>query len=185
MALNATNARVAITGAVYKAPLGSTAPTNATAAVAAAYIDLGYISSDGITEGWDDSVSKFTAWQNATTIRSAITDSTGTLKFSMLETKGRVLTAFHRGSTMAEAPAGNFTLSVKPITADPSAWIFDVVDGAKLIRIYVANGEITERGEITYANGDMLMYPVTVTFYPDSNGNLMQKFSNDTAWTAS
>lgn len=184
MALDATKARVGITGAIYKAPLGSTAPTDATTALAAAYLDLGYISEDGIEESWDDSVQRFVAWQNATVIRSAVTDSVGTLTFQMLETKKTTLEAFYRGSTVTTPSAGNYRIQVKPIVAAPSAWVFDIVDGSKLIRKYIGNGEITERGSIMYANSEMVMYPVTLTFYPDANGNLMEQYSNDAAWVA-
>lgn len=184
MALDATKARVGITGAIYKAPLGSPAPTDATSALNVAYLDLGYISNDGIEEAWDDSVTRFTAWQNATVIRSATTDSVGTMKFTMLETKKTTLQTFYRGSTVTVPSAGIYKLSVKPATADPSAWVLDVVDGAKLIRTYIGNGEITERGSIMWQNGEMVMYPVTMTFYPDANGDLQVKYSNDSAWAA-
>lgn len=185
MTTQAPNVRVAITGEVYYAPTGTALPTNATTALVAAYKGLGYISEDGVTEKWDDSVDTVVAWQNATTVRSATTKSTGSLGFTMIESNGLVLQTFHRGSTMAEAPAGTFTLQVKPITADPKVWVFHVIDGTKLIRIAVGNGEITERGEVVYKNGVPIGYPVTVMCYPDTSGNLMTKFSNDTAWTAS
>lgn len=182
MTLDATEVRVAITGEVYKAPLGSTAPTDATTALAAAFVGLGYVSEDGITESWDDSVDNIVAWQNATTVRSATTESTLTIACMLIQTNAAVLEAFHRGSQVTEPVASEYQIDVKPITADPSAWVLDVVDGAKLIRIYVGNGEITERGEVVYANGQPIGYPITITAYPDANGNLMQKFSNDVAW---
>jgi len=182
MASNATHARVGITGAIYAAPLGSTAPTDATSALAAAYLDMGYISEDGIEEAWDDSVSRFVAWQSATVIRSAVTDSVGTLKLTMLETKKTTLEAFYRGSTITTPSAGNYKLAIKPLVSAPKAWVFDVVDGARLIRTYIGNGEITERGSVMWANGEMAMYPVTLTFYPDANGDLAVKYSNDSAW---
>ena len=182
MASNATYARVGITGAIYAAPLGSVAPTDSTAALNAAYLDLGYISQDGIEEAWDDSVQRFVAWQNATVIRSAVTDSVGTLKFAMLETKRTTLEAFYRGSTVTTPSAGNYKLEIKPIVSAPKAWVFDVVDGGKFIRTYVGNGEITERGSVMWQNSEMVMYPVTLTFYPDASGNLAVKYSNDIAW---
>jgi hypothetical protein len=182
MALDATEVRVGITGQLYKAPLGTAAPPDATTALAAAYVGLGYVSEDGVTENWDDSVDNIVAWQNATTVRSATTESTGTLELTLIQTNRDVLEAFHRGSTVTEPSPGEFQIDVKPIVADPSAWVLDVVDGLKLIRIFCGNAEVTERGEIMYANGDPIGFPLTITVYPDANGNLMQKFSNDTAW---
>jgi hypothetical protein len=185
MTVQAPNVRVAITGEVYFAPAGTTGPTDSTTALAAAYKGLGYLSDDGVAEKWDDTVDTIVSWQNATTVRSATTKSVGSLGFTMIESNGLVLQTFHRGSTMVESPVGNFKLAVKPITADPKVWVFHVIDGTKLIRIHVGNGEITERGEVAYKNGIPIGYPVVLMCYPDSQGNLMNKFSNDTAWTAS
>lgn len=185
MPLVAPNVRVAITGEVYYAPLGTALPTNSTTALAATYKGLGYLSDDGVTENWDDSVDTIGAWQNATVVRSATTKSTGTLSFTPIESNGLVLQTFHRGSVMAESPVGNFKLDVKPIVADPKIWVFHVIDGTKLIRMVVGNGEVTERGEVVYKNGVPIGYPLVVMAYPDAAGNLMTKYSNDTAWTAS
>lgn len=182
MVLDATQVRVGITGQLYKAALGSTAPTDSTTALAAAYTGLGYVSDEGVTENWDDSVDNIVAWQNATTVRAATTESTATLGLMLIQTSAAVLTAFHRGSTITEPSAGNFRMDVKPTVNDPSAWVFDVLDGTKHLRIYVGNGEITERGEVMYANGEPIGYPITVTCYPDVNQNLMVKFSDDVAW---
>lgn len=185
MALVAGNVRIGVTGALYKAPIGSTAPSDATTALNAAYIDLGYISEDGVSESWDDSVDDVVAWQNATTVRSATTESSCSLSCTLIETNGRVLEAFHRGSSVLEQSAGVFDIAVKPIVADPSQWVLHVVDGTKLIRISVENGEIVERGELMYQNGEPVGYPITIRCYPDDSGNLMTKFSNDVAWSAS
>lgn len=181
MALVASEVRVGITGELFSAPTGSTAPTDPTSSLDAAFIGLGYVSEDGVTENWDDSVDNIVAWQNATTVRAATTESTGTIALTLIQTRASVLERFHRGSTVV-ADGSNFRLDVKPVTADPRAWVLDVIDGPKHIRIYMGNAEITERGEVMYANGEPVGYPITITVYPDDNGNLMQKWSDDAAW---
>jgi hypothetical protein len=181
MTLQAPFVRVAITGEVYWAPTGSTGPTDSVTALNAAYKGLGYLADDGVAEKWDDSVDTIVAWQNATTVRSATTKSTGTLSWTMIETNGLVLQTFHRGSVVSGAGSA-FTLDVKPITAAPAQWVFHVIDGTKLIRISARNAEITERGEVVYKNGQPIGYPVVLMVYPDTNGNLMSKYSNDTSW---
>lgn len=183
MALDATQVRIGITGEVYRGTLAAAAPTSSVSALPSDYEGLGYVSEDGVTENWDDSVDNIVAWQNATTVRASTTESTASLSFTLIQTNGVVLETFHRGSTMVQPTAGNFRLDVKPVTADPRKWVLDVIDGTKHTRIFVGNGEITERGEIVYQNGEAVGYPVTIQCYPDANGNLMQKFSDDTAWT--
>lgn len=182
MALDATQVRVGITGQLYKAPLGTALPSSPTQQLSQAFTGLGYVSEEGVVENWDDSVDNIIAWQNATTVRSSTTESTGTLALTLIQTRGSVLEAFHRGSHIVEPDLNQFRMDVKPIVADPSVWVLDVIDGDKHIRIVLGNAEITERGEITYANGDPIGYPITITCYPDEAGNLMQKWSNDVAW---
>jgi hypothetical protein len=183
MVLDATQVRIGISGQLYKAPLGSTAPTDATSVLAAAYTGLGYVHEDGVTENWDDSSENIIAWQNATTVRAVTSESTAMFELTLIQTSAAVLTAFHRGSTITEPSPGVFRMDVKPTVNDPSAWVFDVLDGTKHIRIYLGNAEVTERGEVTYSNGgDPIGYPLTITAYPDVNGNLMTKFSDDIAW---
>lgn len=182
MPLNATEVRVAITGELYKAPLGTALPTDSTSALAAAFTGLGYVSDEGVKENWDDSVDNIVAWQNATTVRSSTTESTGTLELTLIQTNAVTLEAFHRGSQVTEPAAGVFRLDVKPIVADPSCWVLDIVDGTVVTRIVIGNGEVTSRGEIVYASGQPVGYMLTISCYPDASGNLMQKFSNDVAW---
>lgn len=181
--LLAEEVRVGITGAVYKAPAGTAKPADSTAVLAADYIGMGYVSEDGVTENHDDSTSQIVAWQGAVVVRSVRTDSTSTMAFQLIQTRGSVLEAFHPGSNMTEPTAGNFELEVKPPGADPAVWLFDVVDGDKHIRIWCGNSELTERGEVVYSNGgDPIGYSFTVTCYPDDDGNLMVKMSDDPAW---
>lgn len=182
MTLQAEQVRVGITGEVFKAPRGTAAPTGPVAALDAAFVGLGYVSEDGVTESHEDSVENIVAWQNAQVVRATRTESLATIACAFLESKGSVLEAFHPGSNLVESPPGTFKLEVKPPEAEPSAWVLDVVDGDKHLRIYVGNGEVTERGEIAYVNGDAIMYPITITCYPDSDGNLMVKWSDDPAW---
>lgn len=182
MALDATQVRVGITGELYKAPLGTTAPTGPTAVLDAAFVGLGYVSEDGVTESHDDSADNIVAWQGATVVRSAVTESVSTFALTLIQTNASVLQAFHRGSTVTEPTADTFRLDVKPITADPSAWVLDVIDADRHIRIFLGNAEITERGEVMYANGQPIGYPITITAYPDASGNLMTKWSDDPAW---
>lgn len=182
--LNAELVRISITGALWKAPIGTTLPVDSDpfAALDAAFTNLGYISDDGVTENLDDSVDDVVAWQSATTVRSSTTESTLSLELMLIETKGTVLEAFYRGSTITNVAANVWKMPVKPIVADPSIWILDVLDGTRYERSIVGNGEIVERGEVQNMNGGAKGYPVTIRAYPDANGDLMVKYSNDAAW---
>lgn len=181
--LDAANVRIGITGCLYKGPVDAPAPINATSALHASFAGLGYVSDDGVTENWEDSVDDIIAWQSATNVRSATTESKLSLAATLIETTGAILQTFHRGSVVAATLDGSgYKIDVKPVQADPSSWVLDVLDGPKLYRVYVGLGEVVERGEIMYANGQPIAYPITLRGYPDANGNICQKFSNDDAW---
>lgn len=174
---------VGITGAIYKAPLGTARPASASVAAAADYIGLGYANEDGLTEAHTDTINKIVAWQNAVVVRAVRAESSATIAFTLIQNRGSVLEAFHPGSEMTEPSPGVAVLEVKPPTSDRSVWLFDVVDGDKHYRIFVGNGEVSERGEVIYNNqGEAIGYPMTVECYPDENNNLMVKMSDDVNW---
>lgn len=184
MALLAAAVRIGITGEAYVADSGATvtAPTSSVSTLDTDLVGLGYISEDGVEESYDDTIEDIVAWQNATVVRSTTTSSKATLKFTLIETKGQVLETYHKGSTVAVVSAGQWKIDVKAGQTDRRVWVLDVLDGSKHLRIYVADGEVTEREPITYANGEPIGYGITLTCYPDSNNVVLTKFSDDTNW---
>jgi hypothetical protein len=180
MTLDAQKVRVAVTGAVYAGPTASTAPTSAVSAVPAGYNDLGYISEDGVTEAYDEDVQDIQAWQGGAIVRTLISSSKASLSFTMIESKASTLELYHKGSTM-EAVSGGFKIDVKLPNVVRKKFILDVLDGSTHLRIYVPDGEVTERGEITYINDETISYNVTITCYPVADV-VMTKYSDDAYW---
>jgi len=182
MALLASAVRVGITGEGYAAAVGTAAPTTSVSALDVLFIGMGYVSEEGITESYDDTIEDIIAWQNATIVRAVTTASKATLSLTLIESKGATAKLYHKGSTVAVVSAGQWKMDVVAPTADPRAFVFDVIDGVKHLRIYVANGEVTERGEITYANGEPIGFQVTITCYPNASNVILTKFTDDTNW---
>lgn len=181
MTTSADNVRVGITGELNVGAVGTSGPTTSTSTLNGGFVGLGYVSEDGVTEEYSDTVEDIVAWQNATVVRSTTTESKATLQCTLIETKGEVLELFHKGSTVEVVSAGEWKIDVLAPTADPRAFVFDVVDGTKHIRIYVPNGEVSERGAIVYANGEPVGYDVTITCYPVA-GVVLTKYSDDASW---
>lgn len=182
MSLLAAAVRIGITGEMYVAPLATAAPTTSVSALNAAFIGLGYVSDEGVTETYDDTVEEIVAWQGATVVRANTTQSTAKLQLRVIETKGETLELYHKGSAVAVVSAGQWKIDVVAPTSDPRSFVLDVIDGTKHLRIYVANGEVTERGEIVYANGEAIGYDITITCYPSATNVLLTKFSDDANW---
>lgn len=165
MALNASNVMVGVTGAAYNAPLGTTVPTDADTAVAAAFLDTGYIHEDGVTQSIETDVTDIKAWQNGDVVRKIQTQHDYTLNFKMIETTGQTLKLYYADPT-ATATAVKVTGAQSP----HSAWVLEVRDGEKTVRIVLPDAQITERGEVTYKTDEAVAYDITITAYPDANG---------------
>jgi hypothetical protein len=111
-----------------------------------------------------NATSAITAWQNADVVRTIQTGHTVTFAFEMLETNSDAL----------ELAFGNFTSSSVEIdgTVMPNkAFVIHVEDAGNDIRIVVPNGQVSENGDIIFANADAVKWPVTVNAFPDGNGN--------------
>lgn len=159
---------VAVTGDISYGPAGTTLPTHPLDALNAAFNTLGYITEDGITQTINEDRSDIRAWQNGDIVRKVRTSHDYTLQFAMLETNLDTLGVYY-GDGSVSGTLENGEVQVKGDMDTRGEWVFDVLDGTDLIRIVIPDGQVTERGDVTYVNGDAITYPVTVTAYPDAS----------------
>lgn len=168
--LDAQNVRVAVTGALSVAPIGTTAPTG-TASVLATHVDLGYIGEDGVTEtqpGAGD-VNRIKAWQDGATVRTIRTPSEDlpTWSFVLLETKLEVIELYYKTSVTQTVTEGQYDINADA-TDEGHDFVLDVVDGAELERVHIPRGFVSEVGDKVYANGSPIGYEVTIEGEKDS-----------------
>jgi hypothetical protein len=175
MALNSENVLVALTGAVYVAPVGTAPPVDAEVAWAAAWVDLGYLDESGIVEAPNDERSEIKAWQNGDTVREMITGSKTVYSITLLETTVAGLGLYYPGSEVTGTGDGPATIAIKGPTGGRRAFGFDVIDGDKFVRWTVGLGEVTERGEINYVNDAAVSYSLSITAYPGVDGVIANK----------
>jgi len=170
MSTTAANVRVAVTGAVYNAPLATPLPSTAIVALNAAFLarEIGYLTEDGITQAINEDSSDIKAWQNADIVRKIRTSQDLTYAFAMLETSPLTLETYYGNYTAATADSG--VAQITGAALGHKAWVLHVIDGLARIRLVVPDGEITERGETVMVNGEALSYPITITAYPDASG---------------
>jgi len=162
--VTASNVAVGVTGDVSVAPTGTTLPTNSQVALNAAFEAVGYISEDGVTQSISEDITDLKAWQNGDVVRKIQTAHDLTFAFTMIETSDTTLATYY----------GNYAAGAVEIDGTQLAhksWVIDVVDGDDDIRVVIPDGQITERGDIVYQNGDAIGYPVTITAFPDGSSN--------------
>jgi hypothetical protein len=164
MALTTSEVRVAVSGEISVGPLATTAPTDATTALAAGFLGLGYVSEDGITETQDLSVDDIVAWQNAKVVRSVVTNAKVTYQFTLIQTNKNIIEQGLGTTVTQSVPMGTYTVDPAS-TGGRKSWVFNIIDGTQIKRIYIAEGEVTERGDTVYASGEAIGLELTVTAY--------------------
>jgi len=162
MALDSDNVRVALTGAVYVAPVGTTLPTTISASLDAAFVDLGYLSDDGVEITPDPNTDEIKAWQNADVVRRILT-RTWSAKFTAIESNEATVELYF-GSTVTTDGSGS-SMTVGAPDADKRAFVIDCVDGDQLIRYVVPVGGLSDMDPVSHKNADPVAYGMTVGIY--------------------
>jgi len=170
MALDAANVAVAVTGSVKYAPIATAIPNDAYEALNVAFLDVGYISDEGVTESHGTETNDIVAWQNGAVVRRVRTSHVLTYQFTMLETNTASMSLFY--DTYSSSGGTTGTATVTGVEHDEQRFVIDVVDGTDNIRIVLPNAQITELGEVSYVNGDAIGRPITVTAYPETSTNV-------------
>lgn len=174
MALISQNVRVAVTGGVYRADLGTTLPTSALSALGGDFEDMGYISEEGVTQSIARDVTNIAAWQNGDVVRTVQTSHIVTYTFTLIESKDEVFRTIYGNFT--DLGGGEGVSEITGDILDSHAWVLNVIDGTNRIRLCIPDGQVTETGDITWTNGELIGYPVTVTTFPDGDGVKAYKY---------
>lgn len=170
-------ALVGSNGGAWVAPLGTAQPADPAEAPTGAWLAIGAISEDGLTNGVDEDSESFTPWGLSSPFRTVVTSSVRTFSFTAWETNRPIVKSLQYKLDVADLvpTEGVTTFAESAVSApDRRAWLFDVYDGDNVWeRFFIPEGEITERSEVTYAQGEMAGYEWTISTYPDASGNLV------------
>ncbi len=161
MPVDATKVRVAASGKVYHAPLATVLPTDTVTALAVGFLEVGYISDEGVAADPEESTADIRAW-GGDLVRRVISEYGETYTFTMLETNLNAISAYF-GNGTATAWEG------KQVEIRKS-WVFHITDGAAIRRIVLPDASVTDRGGITYATSEAIAYPLTVSTFPNATG---------------
>ena len=170
-------------GGIFVAPKGTGRPTDATTALNVGYKGTGYVSEDGVTETVDRSTDKIRAW-GGDTVKVVQSEFGVQYEFTFIETlNSEVLKTVYGGTnvTTTAATAAKGTLHKVKLnsgTLPEQQFVIDMKDGNATVRISFI-GQISEVGEVTYSDEEVIGYPVTVTAIPGANGDSAIKYLTD------
>ncbi len=161
-----------IGGAISVAPVGTALPTDAVTALNEAFQNLGYCTEDGLTNANSRSSTDIKAW-GGDIILSVQDEKTDTFSFSMAQSMNvNVLKQFYGADNVSGSLSAGIVVNANSKELPEQSWVIDMIlrDGA-LKRIVIPSGKITATEDITYADTEVVGLGVTVTAYPDANGN--------------
>lgn len=177
-ATNVTAGKPRTAGAVFSAPLGTTRPTDANAALNSAFVDLGYVSSDGVTRSISKSTTNIKEWGNGVVLITE-DEKTATIKLKLIEYLNPEVQSFVHGS---ENVTGTLTTGIHVGINDDEAEehvivIDQIMKGGIPQRMVIPRGVITEIGDTTYIGNDAASYDLTITaMTPDGGGNKIDEY---------
>lgn len=164
MAQNVNEAVFGVTGAIYSFPTDGVIEYGVDGDLPVGAVEHGYANEDGITVTGSRSTTNVFAWQNATLVRTLVTEASVTYVFTLMQTNDDNEELFYGVSKNSTTGAYHWDPSK---TGGKKSFVIDVIDeGAdKKIRYYIPSGEVTEVGEISITNSTNIGYNVTITAY--------------------
>lgn len=166
MTLDAANARIfgSDDDKVLIAPLGSTLPTTL-AAPDAAFLDVGWLHSDGIPFAPTDSVEKIRGHQGGKVVRTTITESDLGFTFTTLEQNAVTFPLQHNvtsSSVATDVATLNMSSGRLVLARAFILDLFDKDDASIHYRFICPRGEVGERQEFSAVNSDIMSYTIPV-----------------------
>ncbi|MDX2708480.1 phage tail protein [Streptomyces sp. PA03-6a] len=161
---NSSEIRVAGTGRILVAPVGTAAPADTVVAWAAAWKDLGYTSPDGIKFNKKDKLDPVETWQSVSPARFIYSDRDLSVKFQLLQLNEDTLPFFMGGDAVAASGTEwKYDLAGAPKFNEKAMGI-EFTDGANVTyRFVIPRGQVTETEEITLNRTSSVKLGVTFT----------------------
>lgn len=179
---NITTGKPKTGGAIWCAPSGTALPTDATTALADTYVNLGYISENGVENdrSVDTTVTKAWGGDPVYVIQNGATDD---YKFTMIESlNAEVLKVYNGSDNVSGTPATGMSVKHNSNEMEQRVYVIETIirtsdgNGTKLRRTVIPHGMISSRESVTFTDSDLVAYGVTVTGMQDAAGNTSYEY---------
>lgn len=164
-----------IGGGVYVAPITITSqqmPSDASTALDSAFINLGYVSEDGVTNSGTEAGTDINAWGGDVVLNVSGAQS-DTFALTFIESLNvDVLKEVYGSANVTGTLSSGITVKTNKAALAARVWVIEMImNSGALHRIVIPHGTITERGETVYKDDTPIGYAVTILAAPDASGN--------------
>jgi hypothetical protein len=173
-----------VMGGVWRAPLGTTLPTDSSTALASAFVSLGYADDDGVTRREDRPNTKQYAW-GGQLVASLQEHYAATFTFKLLQViNPEVLRAIHNDNnvlvTAATSTTGTITEThLNPLINLNSVYVVEGFYQAATFRMILPIARITMLGDYKITHKALSTYDATLEAFPDVNGDFVIQYWDD------
>lgn len=181
MPINADEVRVAGAGHIWVGPAGTALPTDATTALDAAYVDMGYVTEDGVSFSFSRETENLNAWQGDK-LRVLSTEEPAEVSFALMQTNDHILPLALGGGTVTEESEGEykFTPPAKGTNTERTI-VIEFNDGEDIhYRYCIPRAQIEGEVSFTLQRGEALTYPLTFGVLDDDPKYII--LTDDPSW---
>ena len=158
-----------VSGAVYRAPLGTSLPTDATTTLNAAFKELGYVSEDGVSNNNTPDSDNIKAWGGATVL-VVQNEKTDEWTLTLIEALNENVLKTVYGDSKVTVNGTAITVQATPEQLAEACYVIDMsLKGSALKRVVIPDGAISEVGEIVYKDDEPIGYEITINALPDNS----------------
>lgn len=163
-------------GAIFVAPIGTEVPTDAVTALSEAFLNIGFISEDGVTNAIETETEEIKAWGGDIVLEPQ-TSRKETFAYTMIETNEVSMKQAFGEDNVTVAESGAISVVHNGKEKAEYVYVIEVLmTGNRVKRQVIPRGKVTELGEIVYVDNEPIGYETTVSALIDENGNTAYEY---------